>query len=123
MAITSLPYTHPPLIRCFSVFLFKDAKSRGMRISKKRKTEKVKKEINGDEETKAVSEVILHSIAHVTSLKIAFEVAFECTHTSDMKVGISLYLVTPCNNVCCSHCSVLSLPKLFRCLSIPKVFR
>lgn len=40
-----------------------------MRTSKKRKTEKVKKEINGDEETKAVSEVILHSIAHVTSLK------------------------------------------------------
>ena len=70
-----------------------------MRTSKKRKTEKVKKEINGDEETKAVSEVILHSIAHVTSLKIAFEVAFECTHASDMKVGISLYLVTPCNNV------------------------
>lgn len=34
----------------------KDAKSRGMRTSKKRKTEKVKKEINGDEETKAVSE-------------------------------------------------------------------
>lgn len=123
MAVTSLSYTHPPVIRCFSVFLFKDAKSRGMRTSKKRKTEKVKKEINGDEETKAVSEVILHSIAHVTSLKIAFEVAFECTHASDMKVGISLYLVTPCNNVSCAHCSVLSLPKLFRCLSIPKVFR
>lgn len=44
-----------------------------MRTFKKRKTEKVKKEINGEEETKAVSEVILHSIAHVTSLKIAFE--------------------------------------------------
>lgn len=122
MVVMLLLYIYFFVIRCFFVFLFKDVKLRGMCIFKKRKIEKVKKEINGEEEMKVVSEVILYSIVYVILLKIVFKVVFECMYVLDIKVGISLYLVIFCNNVFCVYCFVLFFLKFFWCLFILKVF-